>query len=59
MANPDFLKKYGLIAIQEGALGQTIKIAISVAVALFFFLSFKIYEHELVTRCFDWSGSDE
>jgi len=59
MANPDFLKKYGLIAIQEGALGQTIEIAISVAVALFFFLSFKIYEHELVTRCFDWSGSDE
>ena len=59
MANLDFLKKYGLIAIQEGALGPTIEIAISGAVALFFILSFKIYEHELVTRCFDWSGSDE
>lgn len=40
-------------------MGQTIEIAIGGAVALFFFLSFKICERELVTRYFDWSGSDE
>jgi len=59
MANLDFLKKYGLVAIQEGALGQTTEIAIGGAVALFFFLRFKICERKLVTRYFDWSGSDE
>jgi hypothetical protein len=59
MANLDFLRQYGLLAIQEGALGQTIEIAAGGAVALFFFLGFKVCERELVTRYFDWSSSDE
>ena len=59
MANLDFLKKYGLLAIQEGALGQTIEIAGGGAFALFFFLGFKVCERELVTRYFEWTNRDE
>ncbi len=59
MANLGFITTYGLVAIQEGALGQTIEIAIGGALALFFFLGFKVCERELVTRYFEWSNSTE
>jgi hypothetical protein len=59
MANLDFLRKYGLLAIQEGALGQTIEIAAGGALALFFFLGFKVCERDLVNRYFDWSDFTE
>lgn len=58
MANLSFIQKYGLLAIQEGALGQSIEIAMGGAVALFFFLGFKVCERDLVARYFSWQDEE-
>ena len=58
MANLSFIQKYGLLAIQEGALSQLIEIAIGGAVALFLFRGFKVCERELVTRYFNWQDKE-
>lgn len=58
MANLDFIQKYRLLAVQEGALRQSFEIAIGGALALFFFLGFKVCERELVTRYFNWQDKE-
>lgn len=54
MANINFIQKYGLLAIKEGALYQSLEILIGSAFALFCYLGFKICETELSMRYHRW-----
>jgi hypothetical protein len=55
MANVDFLRREGLMAIAYGGLWQTLGIAAKGVLALFLYLGFKGTEREIVTR---WVGGD-
>ena len=59
MANLSFLKRHGLIAIQEGALLQTVEILNGGAFALFSYFGFKLCEGELIARFRLWSRSTD
>ena len=59
MANLSFLKRHGLVAIQEGALIQTIEIVIGGAFALASFFGFKLCEVELIARFRAWSNPSD
>jgi hypothetical protein len=50
MANYDVLSKYGLMAVADGGLLQTVVLAGKGFVALLCYLGFKGIEHELVSR---------
>jgi hypothetical protein len=54
MANIGFLRQYGWIAIQEGALLQLAQIIGSAAIAMLSYIGFKICETELVRRYHNW-----
>ncbi len=53
MANFDFLTRWGLMAVMEGGLWQSLELALKSLVALFSYLGFKGIEHELIHR---WRG---
>lgn len=50
MANFDFLKRHGLMAVREGGLWQAVQIGTRASVALLFYLLFKAVETELIQR---------
>jgi hypothetical protein len=56
IANLEFIRDYGWIAIMEGALIQLAKLAGSSAIALISYMGFKLCEHELVQKYRDWQG---
>ncbi|MBA3908974.1 MAG: hypothetical protein C0524_03610 [Rhodobacter sp.] len=53
MANFEFLKRYGLMAVREGGLRQAVEIGARASLALLFYLLFKAIETELIQR---WRG---
>ena len=55
MANAAFLTRYGLLAIREGGLWQTVEIGGQAFLALLAYLVFKATETELIHR---WRGKD-
>ena len=54
MANLDFLREHGWLAVTSGGLVQFLEILLSGTVALAFFLLFKICESELIARYRRW-----
>jgi len=54
MANLRYIGEHGWLALQSGALIQLLQLLIFGAVALFFFVVFKICESELVIRYRNW-----
>ncbi|MEZ5720870.1 MAG: hypothetical protein R3D59_03820 [Paracoccaceae bacterium] len=54
MANLDFLRRDGLVAVTSGGLVQFLEILVTATVALAFFLIYKICESELVIRYRRW-----
>lgn len=54
MANFAFLREHGWVAVRTGGLLQLIEIALTGAIALGFFLVYKICETELVARYRRW-----
>lgn len=57
MANINFIKSYGWLAIMNGAVLQLLEIALYGGISLFCFLGFKICEVDLTTRYRNWTGS--
>ncbi len=55
MANRDFLREFGWVAIQHGALWQVGELFLWGAIALTCWLAFKICEQELEDRYFAWA----
>lgn len=55
MANVGFIKKHGIDAIRHGALWQVAELTMWGALALFYWVTFKICEHVLVARYFSWT----
>ena len=59
MANLDFIRRHGLVAIREGALVQLALLTLSGAFALVCYLGFKFCEVELSIRFRRWAtGTD-
>ena len=56
MANTRFLREYGWLAVQEGALLQLLQIIGSGIVAMVAYIGFKICESELVRRYNNWQS---
>lgn len=56
MANIRFLREFGWIAVQEGALIQLLQIIGSGGVAMLAYIGFKICESELVRRYNNWQS---
>ena len=54
MANLRYIGEFGWLALQTGALVQLLQLLAYGAVALFFFILFKICESELVIRYRNW-----
>ena len=54
MANLRYIREHGLLALQTGALIQLLQLMFFGAIALFFFLVFKVCESELVIRYRRW-----
>lgn len=52
MANLDYLTKYGLMALLDGGLVQSLIIALQGLFSLLLYLAFKAGEHELMRRWF-------
>lgn len=65
MANLAFIRRHGVMAVEEGALLQLARLVLSGAVALVCYLAFKFCEVELSIRFRAWSlgsppdGSDD
>lgn len=59
MANLSFLQEYGIVAIQEGALSQSLEVIIGGTFSMICFLGFKVCEGELVMRFRRWSHSSD
>lgn len=59
MANLSFLQRYGLMAVQEGALIQTIEVLVGGTFALLCYFGFKLCEADLIRRFRLWSQSQE
>jgi hypothetical protein len=55
MANVEFLKRHGLMAIREGGLRQAAEIGAQAMVVLLLYFVFKAIETELIHR---WRGMD-
>lgn len=55
MANFDFLRRYGLLAVMEGGLLQMALIALKGFGALLAYLAFRVVEIEILRR---WTGRD-
>lgn len=56
MANFDFIRRHGLVAIREGALVQLVQLTVWGATSLSAFLVFRVCEGELEFRYFHWAG---
>ena len=56
MANIRFLREYGWVAVEAGALLQLLQIVIAGAVAMLSYIGFKICESELVRRYNIWQS---
>ena len=54
IANYEFLRQFGWLAVMEGGLWQATEIAAYGLLALVFYLGFKACEHELVQRWSQW-----
>lgn len=54
MANLAFLREHGWLAVTSGGLVQLLEIAFTGAIALAFFLVYKVCEGELVARYRRW-----
>lgn len=54
MANLHFLREHGWLAVTSGGLVQLLVIILNGAIALLFFLVFKVCESELVLRYRRW-----
>lgn len=55
MANRDFIREHGWLAIQNGALLQIVELTLYGSIALLCWLIFKICEQELSARYFAWA----
>lgn len=56
MANIRFLREYGWVAVQEGALIQLLQIIGSGVISMLSYMGFKICESELVRRYNNWQS---
>ena len=56
MANIRFLREYGWVAVEAGALLQLLQIVIAGAVAMLSYIGFKICESEVVRRYNIWQS---
>ena len=56
MQNARFLREYGWLAVQEGALWQLLQIVGAGIVAMIAYIGFKICESELVRRYNIWQS---
>jgi len=57
MASYGFIKKYGWLAIQHGALWQVGELILSGALALACWICFKVCEHNLEARYLKWANA--
>jgi hypothetical protein len=55
-ANFKFIQKFGTLAVQEGALIQTVEIFIGACFSLVCYLGFKLCEAELMARYASWKN---
>ena len=56
-ANIGFIRMFGLIAIEEGALIQTFQILVGSCFSLLFYFGFKMCESELLSRYRNWQNN--
>ena len=54
IANLEFLRKFGWLAVMEGGLWQAMEVAAYGLLSLIFYLGFKSFEYELVHRWTEW-----